>query len=210
MFTGIVEETGAITTVGNNSLTVQGKVVLEGTRIGDSIAVNGACLTVIDLSREHFTVEIMPETKRLTNLGSVRAGDIVNLERALPVTGRFGGHFVQGHVDGMGKIKSVENDGEGIILNVGVSEEIARYLVKKGYIAVNGVSLTIIECSGSQFAVSLVGFTMQSTNLGKARHGNFINLEVDIIAKYMEKFYHPYRESRLISLLDQYDYLKER
>ena len=208
MFTGIVEETGIVTAVGSNSLTVQGKVALEGTKIGDSIAVNGACLTVINVNKEHFTVEIMPETKRLTNLGSLHTGDIVNLERAMPVTGRFGGHFVQGHIDAVGKIGSIENDGEALIINISISKEIAGYLVKKGFIAVNGVSLTIVDCSHSQFTVSLVGFTRQATNLGKVRHGTPVNLEIDIIAKYIERFYQPNMESRLISLLDQYGYLK--
>ena len=210
MFTGIIEETGVITAVGNNSLTVEGKVVMEGTRIGDSIAVNGACLTVIDLSRGHFTVEIMPETKGLTNLGFVRTGDIVNLERAIQAMGRFGGHFVQGHVDAIGKITIMEREGPAIILNINVSEKIAAYLVKKGFIAVNGVSLTIVDCSHSQFTVSLVGITRRTTNLGMTRHGELVNLEVDVLAKYLEKFYKPNKEGRLISLLDQYDYLRAR
>lgn len=208
MFTGIVEETGIVTAVDSNSLTVQGKVALEGTKIGDSIAVNGVCLTIINVNKEHFTVEIMPETKRLTNLGSLHTGDIVNLERAMPATGRFGGHFVQGHIDAVGKIESIENEGEALIISISTSKEIAGYLVKKGFIAVNGVSLTIVDCGHSQFIVSLVGFTRQATNLGKVRHGAPVNLEIDIIAKYIERFSQPNTESRLISLLDQYGYLK--
>ena len=210
MFTGIVEETGNIIAVGRNNLTVRGEVVLKGTKVGDSIAVNGACLTVIDLSHEYFIVEIMSETKKLTNLGFARVGDIVNLERALPVTGRFGGHFVQGHVDAVGEIKLVENEEEALNAHVGVPDEIARYFVKKGFIAVNGVSLTIIDYNHSEFAISLVGFTRQATNLGKIRNGALVNIEVDIIAKYIEKFYHPNKEDRLSSLLNQYGYLKTR
>lgn len=210
MFTGIVEEIGAVKAVSSGSITVQSRVVLEGTKLGDSIAVNGACLTVIALDGDSFSVEIMPETKRLTNIGGLHVGDFVNLERAMPAIGRFGGHFVQGHVDAVGKIASIEKEGEAQILTINLPEELAVYLVKKGFIAVNGVSLTIVNCSRSQFAVSLVGFTRQNTNLGKMRQGMQVNLEIDIIAKYIEKFYHPNKEKGLISLLDRNDYLKAR
>lgn len=210
MFTGIIEEIGTVKTVGGNSLTIQGKIVLEGTKTGDSIAVNGACLTVIGLNKDSFTIEIMPETKRLTNVGTVRTGDSVNLERAMPAQGRFGGHFVQGHVDAIGKIASLEADGEALIVTIGAAEDITSYIVKKCFIAVNGISLTVIKCSSSAFSVSLVGYTRQNTNLGKMRQGGAVNLEIDIIAKYIEKFYHPNKEKGVISLLDQYDYLKAR
>ena len=202
MFTGIVEEIGVVKAIGSGSVTVRGKLVLDGAKPGDSIAVNGACLTVIAIDGDGFTVEIMPETKRLTNIGGLHVGDNVNLERAMPAMGRFGGHFVQGHVDAVGKIASIEKEGEAHILTINLPEEIAVYLVKKGFIAVNGVSLTIISCSRSQFSVSLVGFTKQHTNLGTIRQGMQVNLEIDIIAKYIEKFYHPNKESGLISLLE--------
>lgn len=210
MFTGIVEEIGVVKAIGSGSVTVRGKLVLDGTKPGDSIAVNGACLTVIAIDGDGFSVEIMPETKRLTNIGGLHVGDCVNLERAMPAMGRFGGHFVQGHVDAVGKIASIEKEGEAHILTINLPEEIAVYLVKKGFIAVNGVSLTIISCSRSQFSVSLVGFTKQHTNLGTIRQGMLVNLEIDIIAKYIEKFYHPNKESGLISLLDWHDYMKAR
>jgi len=210
MFTGIIEELGTVRSMASTSLSVQGKVVLEGTKLGDSIAVNGACLTVIELWKDRFAVEIMPETKRLTNIGSLHTGDAVNLERAMPAQGRFGGHFVQGHVDAVGKIDSLKADGEAMIVSISVPEDIARYLVNKCFIAVNGVSLTVIECTSSRFAVSLVGYTRQNTNLSKIRQGSTVNLEIDIIAKYIEKFYSPKMEKGVISLLDQYDYLKAR
>jgi len=210
MFTGIIEEIGTVRSIANAGLTVQGKVVLEGTRLGDSIAVNGACLTVIGLAKDSFTVEIMPETKRLTNIGSVHVGDPVNLERAMLAQGRFGGHFVQGHVDAVGKIMSLQPDGDALIVSISAPEEIAGYLVKKCFVAVNGISLTVISCERSHFSVSLVGYTRQNTNLGKSRQGNAVNVEIDIIAKYIEKFYHPNKQKGVISLLDQYDYLKER
>ena len=210
MFTGIVEEIGFVKAIASTSLTVQAKVVLEGSKAGDSIAVNGACLTVIGMTKDGFTVEIMPETKRLTNIGAAHVGDTVNLERAMPAQGRFGGHFVQGHVDAVGKIVSMEPDGEALIVSVSVPEDVAMYLVKKCFVAVNGISLTVIDCSASKFSVSLVGFTRQNTNLGKIRQGGPVNLEIDIMAKYIEKFYHPNKEKGMISLLDQYDYLKAR
>jgi len=210
MFTGIIEEIGSTQQLSAKGLTVQAKDVLVGTALGDSICVNGACLTVIDIAKSAFTVEIMPETRRLTNIGELHVGDKVNLERALSAQGRFGGHFVQGHVDGVGKVASLVPDGEAIILSVGAPEDVLKYLVKKCFVAVNGVSLTVTDCSASQFSVSLVSFSRQKTNLGALKQGNKVNLEVDIIAKYIEKFYHPGRQEGIISLLDKYDYLKER
>ncbi len=210
MFTGIIEETGSVQKLSAKSLSVQARDVLAGTSLGDSISVNGACLTVIDITKSAFTVEIMPETRKLTNIGDLHVGDQVNLERALSAQGRFGGHFVQGHVDAVGKVTSLVPEGEAIILSVNAPEEILKYLVKKCFIAVNGVSLTVIECSASQFSVSLVSYSRQKTNLGTLKQGNKVNLEVDIIAKYIEKFYHPGKQEGIISLLDQYDYLKAR
>ncbi|MFA5399403.1 MAG: riboflavin synthase [Dehalococcoidia bacterium] len=210
MFTGIIEETGSVQKLSAKSLSVQARDVLAGTSLGDSISVNGACLTVIDIAKSAFTVEIMPETRKLTNIGDLHVGDQVNLERALSAQGRFGGHFVQGHVDAVGKVTSLVPEGEAVILGVNAPEEILKYLVKKCFIAVNGVSLTVIECSASQFSVSLVSYSRQKTNLGTLKQGNKVNLEVDIIAKYIEKFYHPGKQEGIISLLDQYDYLKAR
>lgn len=212
MFTGIIEEIGIVKAIGNNSLSIQGKLVLDGSKPGDSVAVNGACLTITEIAKDCFTVEVMPETKRLTNIGALRIGDTVNLERAMPAQGRFGGHFVQGHVDGTGKISSVGKDGESLIISIGVHEDIASYLVKKCFIAVDGISLTVTACSRTQFSVSVVGFTRQNTNLGKIKQGDVVNLEIDIIAKYIDKFYKPGKdkEQGMISLLNQYDYLKAR
>lgn len=210
MFTGIIEEIGTVKALGGNNLTIQGKVVLEGTKLGDSIAVNGACLTVISIARDNFTVEIMPETKRMTNLGTVRISDSLNLERAMPAQGRFGGHFVQGHVDAIGKIISHESDADAIILTFSAPGDIIKYIVRKGFVAVNGVSLTVVQCTDSTFSISMVGFTKQHTNLYKIKTGSAVNIEVDIIAKYIEKFYQPKKENGVISLLRQYDYLKAR
>jgi len=210
MFTGIIEEIGSVQQLSAKSLAVQAKDVLAGTSLGDSISVNGACLTVIDVAKSAFTVEIMPETRRLTNIGDLHVGDRVNLERALSAQGRFGGHFVQGHVDVVGKVASLVPEGEAIILSVKAPEDVLKYLVKKCFIAVNGVSLTVTECDKSQFSVSLVSYSRQKTNLGILKQGQKVNLEVDIMAKYIEKFYHPGKQEGIISLLDRYDYLKAR
>jgi riboflavin synthase len=210
MFTGIVEEIGAVQGTTSNSLAIKAKLVLEGTKLGDSISVNGACLTVTKLSNTGFAVEIMPETKRLTNIGLLKIGDKLNLERALPTGARIGGHFVQGHVDSMGKLVSLAADGEATVASVSAPAEIMRYVVKKGFIAVNGVSLTVVDHDELQFSVSLVTYTKENTNLGLLRRGSIVNLEVDIMAKYIEKFYHPDKQEGIITLLSKYDYLKAR
>lgn len=210
MFTGIIEEIGTVKAATRNSLTVGARAALEGMQLGDSISVNGACLTVIDKSNADFSVEIMPETRRLTNLGDINYGNHVNLERALPAQGRIGGHFVQGHVDGVGKLLSLVPEDEALIASISASTEIMDYVVKKGFIAVNGVSLTIIEYTSGYFSVSLVNYTRKHTNLGSIKQGDHVNIEIDIIAKYIEKFYHPVRKERIADLLQQYDYQKER
>ncbi len=211
MFTGIIEETGIIKEVSLQGLTIQSRVVLTGTKLGDSISVNGACLTVTDLKKDCFTVELMSETKRLTNLNFVKVGDLVNLERAMGASGRFGGHFVQGHVDGMGTVRAFSNDMGATIVSIGAGEEITRYLVKKCFIAVNGTSLTVTRCSKEGFSFSLVGYTRQHTNLGKLKIGDLVNIEVDILAKYLEKIHNNKdKNDDLLYLLDQYGYVKER
>lgn len=210
MFTGIVEETGIVKEISPSGLVIQGRTVLEGTKPGDSMSVNGACLTVTGLKKDYFTVEVMPETKRLTNLNLVRVGDPVNLERAMSASGRFGGHFVQGHVDGMGRVRAFRNDMGANIVSVGVGVEITRYLVKKCFIAVNGVSLTVIQCSDDEFSFSLVGYTGQHTNLGRLKIGDLVNIEVDILAKYIEKLHNKEKNENLIYMLDHYGYVKER
>jgi len=210
MFTGIIEEIGTIKGATKSSLLIEGHKVLADLELGASIAVNGACLTVIKIEQKSFAVEIMPETRRLTNLGNIRIGDKVNLERALSAQGRLGGHFVQGHVDGIGKLISSLPQEEAVIANISAPFEVIRYLVKKCFIAVNGVSLTVIECGQSSFSVSLVSYSRENTNLGTLKSGERVNLEVDIIAKYIEKFYTSKNQGDLTSLLYEYDYLKAR
>jgi len=210
MFTGIVEEIGTVKGIKKNSLSVQADIVLGGTKIGDSIAVNGACLTVINIDKVSFAVEIMPETMKLTNIGVMKVGDRVNLERAISAQGRFGGHFVQGHIDVTGKVDSMSPEGEAVVATISAPPDVLKYIVKKGFIAVNGVSLTVIDNNSQHFSVSLVTHTRKNTNLGMLKQGDTVNLEVDIIAKYIEKFYHPDKQEGIISLLDKYDYLKAR
>ena len=187
MFTGIVEEMGKVRAARRGQLTVAAQKVLEDTKPGDSIAVNGVCLTVTGLLPGSFSVDVMPETLRRTNLGALRPGDGVNLERPLAVGGRFGGHFVQGHVDGVGRVLSVTPEKEALLLKFEATQEIMRYIVEKGFIAVDGVSLTVVECNSTSFTVSLVTFTLENTTLGGRRPGDMVNLEVDIIAKYVAR-----------------------
>ncbi|MHB8085030.1 MAG: riboflavin synthase [Dehalococcoidia bacterium] len=208
MFTGIIEEVGTVKGLGMNSLSIKAAVVLEGTKLGDSIAVDGACLTVITLDKNGFAVEIMPETRKHTTVGTLRVGDRVNLERALPVQGRLGGHFVQGHVDATGKVVSLVRQEEAIIASVSAPAEVIKYLVNKCFIAMNGVSLTVTDCRPSQFSVSLVTYTRNNSNLGSLKQGQGVNLEVDIMSKYIENFIKQGSQKGIINVLNQYDYLK--
>lgn len=191
MFTGIVEEVGTVRAVDlaspQDGLTVEGHDILEGTREGDSIAVNGACLTVTRLHGGAFTVGVMPETLRRTNLGRLRPGDRVNLERSLQAHSRMGGHFVQGHVDGVGSIRSVAPDGHALAVRIETTRELLRYIVEKGFIAVDGASLTVTGVDEGGFAVALVPYSQEHLAPGIATPGHMVNLEVDILAKYVEK-----------------------
>ncbi len=191
MFTGIVEEVGTVRSRRRERLTVGAGVVLEGTGLGDSLAVNGACLTVIEMDGDSFTVEVMPETLRRTNLGGLRNGDGVNLERALSLGGRLGGHLVQGHVDGTGAVLSVTAEEGALLFRVSAPREVMIYIVRKGFIAVDGISLTVVEGDASSFTVSLVGYTRGHTNLAGRKPGDVVNLEADIMAKYVERLTGP-------------------
>lgn len=187
MFTGIVEEIGVVKAIHSGQLHILASEVLKGTVPGDSISVNGTCLTATTIQDKMFIVDVMPETLRRTNIGTLNTGDRVNLERAMAANGRFGGHFVQGHIDDTGKIASLIPEGEAVLMKVEASPEIMRYVVKKGFIAVDGVSLTVVNYDETSFTVSLVGFTREHTILGTIKRGDVINLEVDIMAKYAEK-----------------------
>ena len=188
MFTGIVEEVGRVTVKGSGSLVFTADRVIPESQLGDSIAVNGVCLTITSITADSFSVDVMPETLERTNLGRLAPGDRVNLERALALGGRLGGHLVQGHVDATGKMTSTRRDGEAEIITITAPPEVMLYVVTKGFIAVDGISLTIVDCDASSFQVSIVDFTRQHTTIGERRAGDLVNLEVDIIAKYVEQF----------------------
>jgi riboflavin synthase len=188
MFTGIVEEVGAVLGADGRTLTVGARLVLDGLRLGDSIAVDGACLTVTALTPTSFTVGTQPETIRRTTLGAARPGRRVNLERALPADGRLGGHFVQGHVDGTARLVDTFRDGDAIGLRFTTDAEITRYIVEKGFVAVDGISLTVVEVTPSGFAITLIPYTQVNVALLDKRPGDLVNIEVDIVAKYVERF----------------------
>lgn len=191
MFSGIVEEVGTIQSLHLQGalagLRISARNVLDGLHIGDSIAVNGTCLTVTDLSAETFTADVAPETVRRTNLGILQAGSPVNLERSLMVGGRIGGHFVQGHVDGVGRVTALRPEGGAILADFAADAEIMRYVVEKGFIAVDGMSLTIVRYGAAGFTISLIPFTRSSSIAGTYRVGQLVNLEVDVLAKYVEQ-----------------------
>jgi riboflavin synthase len=187
MFTGIIEEVGTVLSHNPPRLVVGARTVLSDLKVGDSIAVNGACLTVVDRDDRGFTVEVSPETRRRTNLGLLRPGDRVNLERAVPAGGRLGGHLVQGHVEATARILSVEPDGEAVNVRFSVPPGLARYIVPKGFIAVDGVSLTVVDADNETFSVMLIPFTRQNTALGGKGPGDLVNIETDIIGRYIER-----------------------
>lgn len=195
MFTGIVEEVGAIKNIkrGQHSavLTIQAKTVLEGTRIGDSIAVNGICLTVTRLFPDGFSADVMHETLNRSSLAGLTAGSVVNLERAMAANGRFGGHIVAGHVDGVGHISDIRRDDTAVWYTVHAGPEILRYVVEKGSITIDGISLTVAAVDDTSFSVSTIPHTVSQTNLHQRRRGDPVNLETDIIGKYVEKLLRP-------------------
>jgi len=191
MFTGIVEEVGTVARLaqegGGWRLELRGAVVNEGTRIGQSIAVNGACLTVTASGGGRLSFGLAPETLARTNLGDLKPGDGVNLERALAATGRFDGHIVQGHIDGTGKIAAVTPDGDSLRYRIAAPPELLRYIVAKGFIAVDGASLTVIDVLPDAFTFMLVPYSQQHLALPKRPLGARVNIEVDLLAKYVEK-----------------------
>lgn len=193
MFTGIVEEIGRVVSAQPGKLVISASSkILEGMHLGDSMAVNGVCLTVTAFDASSFSVDIMQETLRRTNLGPLRTGDKVNLERPLALGGRMGGHLVQGHIDDTGRVVSISREGGAMLVRFEASPEILRYVVEKGFIAVDGASLTVVTRDDSSFTVSLVDYTQKNTTLGSRRVGDMVNLEADIIAKYVENLTRPH------------------
>ena len=187
MFTGIIEELGSVVDVREEGLTVRAAKVLEDAAQGDSICINGVCLTLTAMSGSTFSVDTVPETRRRTNLGDLRPGDPVNLERALRPNDRMGGHFVQGHVEGTGRIKSMSEDGPALLIRVSAGPELMRYIVAKGFIAIDGASLTVVDRDDAGFSVTIIPLTQEWTTLGRSQPGDRVNLETDILAKYVEQ-----------------------
>jgi riboflavin synthase len=191
VFTGIVETVGRVSSLrhrpeGAARLVVTAPAVMDGLGLGDSIAVNGACLTVVVLDGDGFEVDLAPETLRRTNLGSVEPGAGINLERALSALGRLGGHIVQGHVDDKVRVASICPEGDCVTMGFRATKKLMSYVVEKGFIAIDGVSLTVVKRSASTFSVSVIPYTLENTILGERRTGDIANMEVDILAKYVE------------------------
>ena len=195
MFTGIIEEIGKVTQIqkGTHSaiLQIQAKIVLEQLKIGDSVAVNGVCLTVTSISSHSFTADVMHETLNRSALSALTCGSSVNLERAMPANGRFDGHIVAGHVDGIGKVMQIRRDDNAVWFTIQANSSIMHYIVEKGSIAIDGISLTVASLSADFFCVSILPHTAKVTTLGMRKIGDTVNLENDIIGKYVEKFLMP-------------------
>lgn len=195
MFTGIIEEVGTVRRVqrsGSSSfIEIQAKKVLEDVHLGDSIAVNGVCLTVTHFDGGVFRADVMNETLSRSSLGSLTVGSPVNLERAMAANGRFGGHIVSGHIDGTGSITDIRNDGIAVWYTVSAAPGILRYIIEKGSIAIDGISLTVAKVTDTSFSVSIIPHTAAQTILGTKRVGDTVNLENDIIGKYAEKLMKP-------------------
>lgn len=191
MFTGIIEEIGKVQSIrkGRDSaaVSISARMILEGIRLGDSIAVNGVCLTVTSFSQSGFTADVMHETLTRSSLGSLRAGSPVNLERAMPANGRFGGHIVSGHIDGTGTISAIAKDDNAVWHTVKAGPHILRYIIEKGSVAIDGVSLTVAKVHNDGFSVSIIPHTAAQTILSEKRIGDIVNLENDCIAKYVER-----------------------
>ncbi len=200
MFTGLIEEIGSVRRVVSGaewgSIAIACKDILPGTKIGDSIAVNGVCLTVTTLQKDGFTADVMAETLRRSDLGALRQGDPVNLERAMAADGRFGGHIVAGHVDGTGTLARKKKEGNAMVLTIAAAPAILYEIVEKGSITIDGVSLTVVSVNQENFTVSIIPHTGSQTILLDKKTGDPVNLETDVIAKYIRRFTTPQKEEK--------------
>ncbi len=190
MFSGIIEDSGQVVSLrrrGNLTLMQLDSSLASQLNLGDSVSVNGICLTAVATSGQRFTVQVMPETLRCTTLGKLRAGEKVNLELALKVSDRLGGHLVQGHVDGVGYIRRQQKAQDHAVWTISAPKELMKYIVSKGSIAIDGISLTVVEASADKFTISLIPHTLKHTTLGQRRIGQMVNLEVDVVGKYVER-----------------------
>jgi len=196
MFTGIVEEVGILRRVEPTGLVIQAQRVLEGVEVKDSMAVDGACLTITERGGDWFHVDTMPETLRRTRLGQLQPGDAVNLERSLPANGRISGHLVQGHIEATASMLTSREDGMALYVEIALPEYLRPYVVAKGFVAVNGVSLTVVESMQDWFSVALIPYTQRHTNLGRLQPGMLLNLETDILGRYVVQFLQQYTGER--------------
>ncbi len=206
MFTGIIEEAGSVVSVTSGKLVIAASQVLEGIQPGGSIAVNGICLTVTDFTDKSFSVDVMPETLRRTNLGLLHSGDRVNLERPLGLGGEIGGHLVQGHIDDTGRITSITREGEAMLMKFEAPAEVMRYVVPRGFIAVDGTSLTVVDKDATTFSVSIVGYTREHTTLADRKINDTVNLEVDIIGKYVAELMKPQSTGITAEFLEEHGF----
>ncbi|HYK73195.1 MAG TPA: riboflavin synthase [Pseudoneobacillus sp.] len=192
MFTGIIEEIGSISTIKQTGeaivLAIEAKTILKDVQLGDSISVNGVCLTVTSFSEKLFTVDVMPETVKATSLKTLKRGSKVNLERAMAAGGRFGGHFVSGHADGTGMIKSKKQYENAVYYEINVESELLRYIIFKGSVTVDGTSLTVFEVTEDSFTISLIPHTLRETVIGLKGPGEIVNVECDMLGKYVDHF----------------------
>ena len=194
MFTGIIEELGTVISLKRGSqsavLTIQGKQIFEDLKLGDSVAVNGVCLTATHISGTTFQADVMNETFHRSSLGNLKKGDVVNLERAMAANGRFGGHIVAGHVDDVGTLVDIRKDDNAVWFTIKASKKILKYCIEKGSITLDGISLTIAKLTEDTLAVSMIPHTIQNTNFGYKKPGDFVNLENDMVGKYIDRLIH--------------------
>lgn len=188
MFTGIVEEVGTLLCCEPTALVIQAHTILQDVMIKDSIAVDGTCLTVTERGDDWLRVDIMPETLRCTRLGTLCPGALVNLERSLAANGRIGGHMVQGHIEATAPVLALTPDGIGLTVEIGMPAQLAAFIIAKGFIAINGVSLTVVARLSDRFSVALIPYTHEHTNLGQLQIGTLLNLESDILGRYIVQF----------------------
>ncbi len=187
MFTGIIEETGRLKSLNGGRIEITCAKILSDIKIGDSISTNGICLTVTDFTKDYFAADVMPETLRRTSLEELNIGGVVNLERAMKVGDRFGGHIVSGHIDGTGKISNIRTEGNAIFINVSAENFLLKQIAAKGSVALDGISLTVVDAGAENFSVSMIPHTRAVTNFNFKRVGSIVNIETDILAKYIER-----------------------
>ena len=199
MFTGIIEEVGVVSRRSGAELAILAETVLEDLSLGDSVAVDGACMTAVAIHPDSFVVQVSPESFAKTTLGDLRPGHAVNLERAMQAGGRFGGHMVQGHVDGVGRVKRVTPQGEFALWEFQAPAEVAKYLIPKGSVTINGISLTVVDPAGDSFGVAIIPATLEHTTLANKRPGDAVNMEADTIGKHIYHYLNPSGSSGITS-----------